>query len=70
MVPINTPLEKVEDLANAFGCKVESMPFTYLGLPMGTFQPSVEDIMPMFSKIDRTLSGILNPYLTAQDSLS
>lgn len=34
------------------------MPFTYLGLPMGSTRPKVEDLMPMVSRLDIRLSGI------------
>lgn len=60
MVPINVPPEKCSQLAAAFGCKMESMPFTYLGLPMGTSRPKIDDLMPTICKIDRRLSGISN----------
>lgn len=60
MVPINTPAEKTEELAQLLGCKIESMPFTYLGLPMGTTRPRVEDLMPTVCKMDKRLSGISN----------
>jgi hypothetical protein len=36
MVPINVALERMELLAHTFGCEIRVMPFTYLGLPMGT----------------------------------
>jgi hypothetical protein len=35
LVPINIPDEKSIILAGPLGCQVESMPFTYLGLPLG-----------------------------------
>jgi hypothetical protein len=40
-----------------FGCKVESLPFAYLGLPLGTRRPSVSNLMPTVSRIDKNLSG-------------
>jgi hypothetical protein len=36
LVPLNLTLEKAQLLAGVFGCKLESLPFTYLGLPLGT----------------------------------
>ena len=50
IVPINTGQEKCQELADIFGCKLESMPFTYLGLPMGTAKPKLDDLMPMIYK--------------------
>jgi hypothetical protein len=45
MVPINVPLDTLENLANDFGCKIEALPFTYLGFPLGTTRPSVDDLI-------------------------
>jgi hypothetical protein len=58
LVPINIDSCYANLLANAFGCKVESLPFTYLGLPLGTTKPSVADLMPLVSRLDKRLSGI------------
>jgi hypothetical protein len=58
LVPINTDSWYANLLANALRCKVESLPFTYLGLPLGTTKPSVADIMPLVSRVDKRLSGI------------
>ena len=58
LVPINISDEKATQLANILGCKKESMPFTYLGLPMGSTRPKVEEFMPMVPRLDRRLSGI------------
>jgi len=33
------------------------MPFTYLGLPLGTTKPSVQDFCPLLNRIERRLSG-------------
>jgi hypothetical protein len=58
LVPINVDSAHANSLANIFGCKVESLPFTYLGLPLGTTRPSVADLMPLVSRLDKKLSGI------------
>ena len=55
MVPINVDSAQMEILANGFGCKVESPPFTYLGLPMGTTRPKIIDLMPIVTKLERRL---------------
>jgi hypothetical protein len=39
------------------------MPFTYLGLPLGTTRPSVQDFLPLISRIERRLMG-LNTFLS------
>jgi hypothetical protein len=36
---------------------VDSDPFTYLGLPMGTTKPKVEHFSPLVSKIERRNLG-------------
>ena len=58
MIPINIDQQPVTRLVASFGCIVESLPFTYLGLPMGTTKPSVMDLIPVISKIDKRLSGV------------
>jgi len=57
MLPINVPLDRMECLANTFGCSVGTLPFTYLGLPMGTTKPCMEDLTPMMDRIERRLSA-------------
>jgi hypothetical protein len=56
-IPINISSEEASSLANAIGCQVASMPFTYLGLPMGTTRPTVEDLMPLVCAVERRLSS-------------
>jgi hypothetical protein len=34
------------------------MPFTYLGLPLGTTKPSVQDLTPLLNRVERRLGGI------------
>jgi hypothetical protein len=57
MLPINISQEKLQNLAQTLGCAVGSLPFTYLGLPMGTTKPIMEDLTPMMDKVERCLSG-------------
>lgn len=57
MLPINVPQEKMVILANTFGCQIGSLPFTYLGLPMGTTKPRMEDLTPLMDRIERQLSA-------------
>jgi hypothetical protein len=45
-------------LANTFGCKVGAMPFMYLGLPLGTTKPSLQEFSPLLTRIERRLFGI------------
>jgi hypothetical protein len=57
MLPINVSHEKMVTLANTFGCQIGSFPFTYLGLPMGTTKPHVEEYAPMMDRIERRLTA-------------
>ena len=63
MVPINVDENTTISLAAAFGCQVGKMPFTYLGLPVGTTRPRMVDFMPLVDCMDRrmtTSSSFLN----------
>jgi hypothetical protein len=55
MLPINIPQEKLESLANSFRCQMGSMPFTYLGLPLGSTKPKIIDFLPLVKKVERRL---------------
>ena len=57
MIPINVPASDVTALASAFDCQVASMPFPYLGLPMGTTKPRMEDLTPLMDRVERRLSA-------------
>jgi hypothetical protein len=57
MIPINVQHDTMLILANTFGCQIGSLPFTYLGLPMGTTKPRMEDLTPMMDRIERRLSA-------------
>ena len=57
MVPMNMSDEEANRLASVLGCKLGVMPFTYLGLPMGTTRPSIHDLSPLVHRIERRLSA-------------
>jgi hypothetical protein len=77
MTTINVPEDKMSSLAADFGCQIGSMPFTYLGLPMGITKPRFQDLTPMMDKIERRLTAcssllsytgqlqMVNPVLTS-----
>ena len=48
MIPINIADDRLNLLANSFGCSTGSLPFTYLGLPLSLTKPSVTDFCPLF----------------------
>jgi hypothetical protein len=58
IVPINLHEEKVEILDGTLRCQVGTMLFTYLGLPMGTTKPVMQDFLPLFSRVEKRLMGI------------
>jgi hypothetical protein len=44
-------------LASTLGCQICTMPFPYLGLPLGTTKPTIQESMPMLSRIEIRLMG-------------
>jgi hypothetical protein len=60
LVPLNLLPEKAQQLASIFGCKVETLPFTYLGLPMGTTKPKVDHFGFIMNKVERKLTATSN----------
>ena len=60
MLPLNVPEDKLQILVNTFGSSIGSFPFTYLGLPMGTTKPRVQDFTPLIDKMERRLNGCSN----------
>jgi len=58
MFSINVPEATMVNLAAILGCQIGSMPFTYLGLPMGTTKPRMTDLTPlMVDRVERRLSA-------------
>lgn len=56
LIPINTPDDVTAAPSHILGCAIGTMPFTYLGLPMGTTRPNVNCLMPMVCSVERRLS--------------
>lgn len=57
MIPLKVSQEEANRVSIFLGCKLGTMPFTYLGLPMGTTRPSFQDLMPFVHRIERRLSA-------------
>jgi hypothetical protein len=57
MLPINISDDCVKSLAEGFGCIVESFPFTYLGLPMGTTKPKMVEFMTLGDRLETRLTA-------------
>jgi hypothetical protein len=53
MYPINITQEKLKHLAATFNCQMGAMPFTYLGLPLSTNKPSIQDRMPLVHRCEK-----------------
>jgi hypothetical protein len=49
--------KKLDFLARTFGCSKGSLPFTYLGLPLGLTKPLVQDFLPLVNKCERRLAS-------------
>lgn len=60
LIPINLSANDAQEFANIFGCVVGKMPFTYLGLPLGTTKPTVTDLMPLVASVERRISVAAN----------
>jgi len=57
MIPINIDETSLSQLAAAFGCQVGKLPFTYLGLPVGTTRPKIVDLLPLVDCMERRLTA-------------
>jgi hypothetical protein len=57
MVPINVPEGLLKQLAEDFGCQIGKMPFTYLGLPLGTMKPTITELSLLVCILERKLSA-------------
>jgi hypothetical protein len=55
LYPINISQERLPHLAATFHYKPGSPPFTYLGLPLRINRPSIQDCLPLTSRVDRRL---------------
>jgi hypothetical protein len=53
----NISQERAHLFATFLGCSIATLPFTYLGLPMGTTKPTVQDLMPLVDRIERRVSA-------------
>ena len=56
LLPINVDTDKALLLASTFGCQVGTLPFTYLGLPMGTTKPRVDHYLPLMNSVERRIT--------------
>jgi hypothetical protein len=68
LVLISVENVKATHLSRTIGYQVAEMPFTYLGLPLGTIRLAVEDFLPFLNRIERRMLG-LNMLLSYQGRL-
>jgi hypothetical protein len=60
------------ELATTFGCATGVLPFTYLGLPLGTMKPTINDMSPLvrscqkkrciYKLLTKVLTILLEPF--------
>jgi len=63
MVPLNVSPATSQSLAQILGCSIGDLPFTYLGLPLSLYKPSIAGFWPLTTKCERRLvafSSFLN----------
>jgi hypothetical protein len=58
IVPININSERCDEFADLFGGKKECLPFTYLGLPMGTTNSRMGHLISIMERINMRLSSV------------
>lgn len=58
IIPLNLEPDKAAHLASLFGYQIGTMPFTYLGLPMGSTKPRVEHYGSIMNQTERRLASI------------
>ena len=58
MIPLNLSQDQINILANTFGCQIGTLPFTYLGLPLVTTKPRIDDYMPLMDRTERRLTSV------------
>jgi hypothetical protein len=57
MMAINIDDQRLDQLAATFGCVTGTLPFSYLGLPLGTTKPTVRDLSPIVDQVERRLNA-------------
>ena len=58
MVPINIAEDRVDIFTSTLQCARGQFPFTYLGLPLGIYKPTVEQCLPIVNRIAKRIAGI------------
>ena len=58
MMPINMDEDRLSHLTRTVNCQKGSLPFTYLGLPLGITKPSLDYFIPIVTRVEKRLCGI------------
>ena len=58
MVPLNIEEARVDIFTNTLQCSRGKFPFTYLGLPLGIYKPTMEQCLPLVNRIAKRIAGI------------
>jgi hypothetical protein len=66
MVPINVSSTTSNELQALLGCKLETFPQTYLGLPLSTTKLNISAFSPLIGKADKHLAGWQNQFLNSR----
>ena len=69
MVPIGE-VNDVHALAKILGCRIGTLPMSYLGMPLGASHKSPSIWNPILEKIERKLTGWKKLYLSKGDRLT
>ncbi len=56
LYPLNLSEEKAYLIAGLLGSSIGKLPFTYLGLPLGTARPKVINFAPLVDRVERRLT--------------
>ncbi|KAG2675320.1 hypothetical protein I3760_13G178100 [Carya illinoinensis] len=62
MVPVGS-VQTLRQLANTLGCKMPSLPMTYLGLPLGAASRAASIFNTVIEKVERRFAGWKRMYL-------
>jgi hypothetical protein len=55
MVPIIVQPERLNHLVFTFNCVAGSLPFTYMGLPLRSSKPTIQECLPLVYRVERRL---------------
>lgn len=56
-MPLNIDTDRLHSLAEVLGCATGTLPFPYLGLPLGTTRPTIADLTPLAAQVERRMNA-------------